>query len=536
MNFLIAVVLKISLVFAIAWIVTIALRRSSAAMRHQIWAAAILCALLLPALTFLLPQWTPARPAVTQATSTTAAHTFVQVTAARPVSKNLRTSFEWAWAAGASIMLLRLIFGLAQLYWAGSRARPLFGEPSFRGAAQIGASLGMPSHARLLVSPDDIQMPLTWGIIRPKILLPASAANWPEERLRIVLAHELAHIARRDWILRIAAELACAAYWFHPLAWLAAMSLREESERACDDIVLSAGVKPADYADQLVGIARTFHRPARAWSAALAMLDFRGAHPSNFERRLIAMLNPTMNRRRPSAAARVYIALAAIALLLPIAAVRAPGQALAGNFTGTVLDPTGAVVPGAIVTVTNNTVSPSTRDTAVSDQAGRFSFASLPAGQYEVRTAAKGFDGMTAKQVTLEPGRDATMNINLAIGRIMEQVTVSAPGTPRVAPPMTLQRIRVGGMVQAASLIQKVAPVYPPHAQAAGIEGTVELIAVIGKDGSVLSLQVQSRGVDPDLAAAAKEAVSQWRYQPTKLNGEPVEVITQISVQFSLHE
>jgi TonB family protein len=93
-------------------------------------------------------------------------------------------------------------------------------------------------------------------------------------------------------------------------------------------------------------------------------------------------------------------------------------------------------------------------------------------------------------------------------------------------------RIRVGGNVQAPNLIQKVDPVYPPLAVQARIQGTVHFTAIIGKDGRILNLQLI--GGHPLLVQAAQDAVKQWVYKPTDLNGTPVEVVTQVDVQFTL--
>jgi protein TonB len=87
--------------------------------------------------------------------------------------------------------------------------------------------------------------------------------------------------------------------------------------------------------------------------------------------------------------------------------------------------------------------------------------------------------------------------------------------------------------VVAAQLVSKVAPIYPQYAQEKGIEGPVLLEAVISTDGSVLSLKVVNTA-DADLARAATAAVQQWHYQPTLLNGQPVEVVTAITVDFRL--
>ena len=99
-------------------------------------------------------------------------------------------------------------------------------------------------------------------------------------------------------------------------------------------------------------------------------------------------------------------------------------------------------------------------------------------------------------------------------------------------PKASLKRVTVGGNVQAARLINKVQPLYPPLARQTRISGTVKLHAIIGKDGTVQRLEVQSG--HPLLVQAAQDAVRQWRYQPTLLNGEPVEVDTEIDVIFSL--
>lgn len=106
---------------------------------------------------------------------------------------------------------------------------------------------------------------------------------------------------------------------------------------------------------------------------------------------------------------------------------------------------------------------------------------------------------------------------------------VAPPPPPKPAAP---QRIRVGGNVEAAHLVNKVEPQYPPIAQAAHVSGTVILHAVISKGGSIEQLQFVSG--PPLLMKAAMDAVTQWRYQPTVLNGEPVEVDTTIDVVFSL--
>lgn len=124
------------------------------------------------------------------------------------------------------------------------------------------------------------------------------------------------------------------------------------------------------------------------------------------------------------------------------------------------------------------------------------------------------------------------------IGGIIGAVPTAAPPPPppvKEAPkPVVPQRIRVGGNVQQAKLVRQPRPVYPPLARQARIQGTVRLTAVIAKDGTIQELQVVNG--HPLLVPSALEAVKQWVYQPTLLNGEPVEVITQIDVNFTLSQ
>ena len=130
--------------------------------------------------------------------------------------------------------------------------------------------------------------------------------------------------------------------------------------------------------------------------------------------------------------------------------------------------------------------------------------------------------------------------MTLEILGLNESVDVEAKGSPKAsvkneaAEKATDVRIRLGGNVQAAKIISRVQPIYPQSAKDAGAQGNVLLHAVVSKDGKPLSLQVLNSQVNPDLARAAVEAVSQWRYQPTLLNGEPVEVDTTIQVKFTL--
>src|SRR4029434_9596084 len=150
-------------------------------------------------------------------------------------------------------------------------------------AFEIGGSIAF-------VESKAVTLPMVWGVWRPLIVMPHSASGWTDERRRVVVLHELAHVKRRDCLTQALAHVVCADYCVNPIVWLAARRLRAERERACDDFVLSAGEKGPDYAAHLLDIARAM-RLRRAPLVGLAM-----ARPSQLEGRLLAILDPAIRR------------------------------------------------------------------------------------------------------------------------------------------------------------------------------------------------------------------------------------------------
>jgi TonB family protein len=500
----------------------------------------VLSAAAVPIATWLLPFRTtragPAAPAaagvVTRAYHAVATPA-MQLTAslAGPV-RTVDTNMLWiVWTAGASLALLMLAAGVARLAWAMRHARPLCESRWLRLTQELASAMGIRRPVRLLLG-RPASMPLTWGFIRPCLLLPEEAEQWGEARMRIVLSHELAHVRRNDWLVQMFAETGRAFYWFHPLMWLGCNRLRRESEQACDDAVLNTGIGGPEYAEQILSLACALPAADRPWSVALAM-----ARVSNLERRFAAMLDPSRNRCEPGRRAAWIATAAALLLLVPIAALRAPAQA-SGRFTGTVLDASGAVVPNATVVMSNQRNR--TRDMTTTGAAGDFELSGLPAGEYTMEVMKPGFALVRLVSIALRENQDLRQDVTLRIGSVQETIDVVAEGTPRVksaaAPGRAPERILVGGNVQRTRLVNLVRPVYPGVSKAAGIEGTVLLEAVISVEGDLLSLRVMNSQVDPDLARAAVEAVSQWKYAPTLLNGKPVEVTTTIQVNFKLSQ
>jgi beta-lactamase regulating signal transducer with metallopeptidase domain len=324
---MIAAILKSAIILASAALIVSFLRRQSAALRHTVWTAGLAGALAIPFFSVALPEW-PNR-VVGQATSyadrvlETSVLPYVlpasQSGAAPGEALESWTTRDIAiavWIFGAAIGFLLMICGAARLAWVAVRAEPVQDSRWQTLADETGQALGLRRRVHLLQN-RSVRFLGTWGISSPRILLPSDADTWSEERIRLVLAHEMAHIQRRDWPVQVLAEAARAIYWFNPLFWIACRNLRQESEHACDDTVVRLGALGTRYAEELLDLTRSLRNSPSARSPMLAM-----AQPSHLERRLVALLNPTLNRLAATPWAVLVVAAAAVLLTLPLAAVR----------------------------------------------------------------------------------------------------------------------------------------------------------------------------------------------------------------------
>jgi predicted nucleic acid-binding Zn-ribbon protein len=189
-----------------------------------------------------------------------------------------------------------------------------------------------------LLGSAEISTPMTWGSLRPVILLPSRSRRWSEERRRIVLLHELVHIRRADWLVRLVARLVCSIYWLNPLVWVAARRLAVEQEIACDEEVVALGTRPSSYASHLLAIARTLGPAAPTPAHALDM-----ARRSQMEGRLMSILDE--NRRLRSGRKLAVMALVVIAGLVPaLAAIEPWSDEEASRSTSGAADPIRASV------------------------------------------------------------------------------------------------------------------------------------------------------------------------------------------------
>ena len=174
---------------------------------------------------------------------------------------------------------------------------------------------------------------------------------------------------------------------------------------------------------------------------------------------------------------------------------------------------------------------------SVSNASGRFEFPVIAPGKYALEVTQAGFRPLR-QEVQLRDARDWDRIVTLQVGDLSETVSVreSRLGAAQPAFGAGTQPIRVGGTIRPPRKIGDVRPTYPPSMREAGLTGVVPMEAVIGKDGGVLAVRVLSAQVHPDFAIAAVDAVRQWRFSPTLLNGAPVEVTMTVTVRFDLDD
>jgi HEAT repeat protein/beta-lactamase regulating signal transducer with metallopeptidase domain len=347
---------KASILLGAAGVASVVLKRASASIRHLIWTLALVGSLVVPALSMALPRWsvpvvtipavaqvapeaapetTPTAPhhrireaATAPQAAPTAAATEPSVAAGVMPSRSIRQLLDgvrWEtvaiglWLAGFALIMARLLIGMIAVQWMSRRTEVVVDASWLPLARRVAADLSLSARVTFLRSPR-ATMPMAWGIVRPAVLMPADADGWPAERLRIVLLHELAHVRRRDCLTHLLAQATCAVYWFHPLAWMAAKRARAERERACDDLVLAAGTRGSDYAEELLQIARVMRSgrfPVVLAGATLAM-----AHRSQLEGRLLAILDPRIPRSGLTRVRALATSVACMLAIMPLAAIQ----------------------------------------------------------------------------------------------------------------------------------------------------------------------------------------------------------------------
>lgn len=265
------------------------------------------------------------------------------------------------WLSGVVVVLVPLLCGMIGNWRLRKCSVRLEGNDWPALVAELSRCLSVHREVALLAAAEG-QMPMTFGVVRSSVVLPAEAADWSDERRRVVLLHELAHIKRHDVPWQIIARLACALYWFHPGAWWILRRMRIDRELACDDCVLAAGQMASSYASHLLDIARGHRQCSSLATAALSM-----ARRSQLEGRLLAVLDGK-RARAPLARSRALVlgfsaVIGAVALGVARPAVRSGAIAQAADdnrANSAAIEPTTSdqvVVTGRILSAQGKPVS-----------------------------------------------------------------------------------------------------------------------------------------------------------------------------------
>jgi beta-lactamase regulating signal transducer with metallopeptidase domain len=286
-----------------------------AGLRHLVWLTAFGTMLVLPLAALVLP------PQI-------AIHHRAEAAAAEPVAvpsasaiPMLPPAAQPAWNVGAKDVALAL-FAVWLLGFGWSVLRLLIGAIGVNALQMSSTKIDrrtMPgvaeAHGCDVRLASDGSGPMTWGTLRPVILLPQDAPSWPSERLRAALLHEMAHVRRNDALAQTLSQIACALYWPNPLAWIGARAMRRDAEIAADDAVIGAGVRPSIYASELLHLAARYRE-----TRALAGLSM--ASESGIEARLKSVLTSDQTRRGVSSMDAMKIAGAGVLVTAALALAR----------------------------------------------------------------------------------------------------------------------------------------------------------------------------------------------------------------------
>jgi beta-lactamase regulating signal transducer with metallopeptidase domain len=320
-----SLVLKATAILLIGFAAAHLARHVRASVRHAILVAMFAVLAALPIATIALPAFTigvPMNRMAAQDASADVAGAPVQRTGPPPAARinlppegsdvragvPIATLLAYLWLAGAMVFLASLAIGIWRVHRLRLTALPSLDLQST--LTGLGRAAGVRADVDLLIH-EQLAAPVACGIVRAAIIVPPDAPQWSESSLHRALVHELEHVKRRDWLIQIFARAVCAAYWFHPLAWIAHRRLRLFAEHACDDAVVALE-DGASYADQLVALARRM--AARPPVAALGM-----AQRSDLAARVRAVLDPSKPRGRAGLTRGMAVATVAAMLLAALA-------------------------------------------------------------------------------------------------------------------------------------------------------------------------------------------------------------------------
>ena len=229
------------------------------------------------------------------------------------ISSAIRGPLVLYWT-GVALILLRTFVARGRLVLLRRRARTLTGQLWQTRMREAGHAVGVSTSGVRLVASRHVSVPVTWGILRPIVLLPTAALRWPADQLQAVLRHELVHVRAHDAAMRLTARIACALFWFHPGVWWLARRFEADAEEATDDRVLLSGIRVSDYAEWLGALAPGGHDQALA---AMALV-----RPGNLRARLAVVTDTRRRIAVPGRRVAIFAVALTAAIVAPLATAR----------------------------------------------------------------------------------------------------------------------------------------------------------------------------------------------------------------------
>ena len=344
MSVLIAIALKSLLIAGVALGLLALMKQRSAAERSWVAHIGLLALVMLALAPLVLPSWTVEAPSLlgqapsaqVQAAAPIAApasaatpeiegsRAIAPVAQPRRVSLSATAATMALYAVPAAILLFVTLLALARLIALMARAEVLVDGHWLSALARAQRRMGF-KHGTALLTSNELSSPISWGVIRPVILLNTRAVEASSEA-EAIIAHELAHVARLDWAKLLLGRVATALFWFNPLVWMLAREAHQLREETADDAVLAADIADTDYAQLLVGVARH--------ECPGLLLGAHGVAPSksSLARRVARVLDGKSVRGPVARSFAAGVLVGAVMIAAPLAALTlTPGGTKAAN-------------------------------------------------------------------------------------------------------------------------------------------------------------------------------------------------------------
>jgi beta-lactamase regulating signal transducer with metallopeptidase domain len=421
-GWLLDVALQTTALLVIAGLVTTFIPRLSAARKHFVQASALLLIPVVMLSSFFAPNWRiewSGKPAQLPAGIHTTTELDQQTVPPRVASTISMTvaradvphSPMWAllWLVGIGVGGLALGFSALSLRRLRASSRPMTDSSIRRCFQEEAAAFHLHLPDTSLRMSADCQVPMTWGLAHKVVLLPELASEWPETRLRLVLRHELAHIARGDILVSLLTTFAALMLWFHPLVWFMLRASQRSREQASDDLALAhSDQKAGDFAEELLAaVASLGAHSGRRW-LPLALAMSVSAVAKAMCQRLGNLVDSDRGRLGYSGPQK-------LALLLPMLAV---AFGLAGLTACRKAEPTRdamILVRSRFISIPVGSPVLAEAGLVVADTAGLQNLGILSADQASALlkklTQQKGIDLMSAPSVTTKSGQKATVEV-----------------------------------------------------------------------------------------------------------------------------